>query len=647
MAEKTAENVVEEPTEPKTGDRDLGSWMTLIASTLAITYTGFHLYTAGFGNLPNLIQRSLHVGFALVLVFMLFSLRGKGGKRVSVLDWIFIAISILSTAWVAYSYDRFMLRLELTIVDIVLGALTVLTIMEAARRLIGTIFTALAAVFIGYAMLGPYIPMPFAHRGFSIEVIVNHLYTTDLGLWGVTTSVSATVVAIFIIFGSILFFSGGGTTFINMSLILAGRTTGGPAKVATIASALFGTISGSAAANVAVTGSFTIPMMKRLKYSREFAAGVEATASTGGQLMPPIMGAAAFIMAEIIGIPYVDIVKAAFIPALLMYGGVLVAVHFGSVRRGYAALPAEDIPDWRTTLGPRQLVPLLGPIAVLLWFLMGGSTPQRAGFAATIAAIVLFLFQDFNWDAYRGRFRALVRALESAGYALILIAVLAATAQIVIGIIGLTGVGVRFTAILMAASNGNLFLGLLITMGVALVLGMGMPTTGAYLLAASVLAPALVRMGLEPLQAHMFVFYFAIISAITPPVCAAVFVASGIAQGDWFKTALIATRLGLVAFIIPFMFAYSDALFLQGPALTVALAIVTASVGVIALAGGVMGQFIQRNTILESVMLVAASLLLIKPGSLTDIAGAAILAVVVAMQVYRLRRGAAYSATGT
>lgn len=630
---------IDEQQDVKSGDRELGSRMGGAAAALAVVYTLFHLYTSGFGNFPNLIQRSLHVSFALVLVFMLFSLKGRDSRRISVLDWFLIAVSIGSAAWVAYSYDRFMSRQALNEIDIVLGVLTILAVMEAARRLIGVVFTALATIFLAYALLGPNLPMPFAHRGFELNVIVNHLYTTDLGLWGVTTSVSATVVAIFIIFGSILFFSGGGTTFLNIALILAGRSAGGPAKVATIASALFGTISGSAAANVAVTGSFTIPMMKRLNYDRNFAAGVEATASTGGQLMPPIMGAAAFIMAELLGVPYVEIIRAAVVPAFLMYGGLFLAVHFGSKRRGYAPLGADDIPNWRQALGPRQLLPLIGPILVLLYFLLySGSTPQRAGFAATIAAIVLFVCQDLNWRAYGGRLRSLLKALESAGYALLMIAVLAATAQIVIGVIGLTGVGVRFTGILIAASDGNLLIGLFITMGVALVLGMGMPTTGAYLLAASVLAPALVRMGVEPLPAHLFVFYFAIISAITPPVCAAVFVASGIAQSDWFKSALISTRLGLVAFIIPFMFVYSPALLLEGPVLTMVFAITSASVGVVALAGGVMGQFIQRNTVVETLLLIGCALMLIKPGVSTDAAGAIILATVVGLQYSRLRR---------
>ena len=614
--------------EVRLGDRHLEGVLGRLVAVIAIAFTLFHLYTAGFGNFSNLIQRSIHVGFALVLTFMLFSMRGKGGRTVSIFDWLIVGIAIASTAWVAISYDRFMTRQALNTTDIVLGLLTVLIVMEAARRLIGLVFAILAASSIAYALAGPHIPMPFTHRGFGVDVIVNHLYTTDLGLWGVTTAVSANVVAIFIIFGSILFFAGGGTTFMNIALILAGRTVGGPAKVATISSALFGTISGSAAANVAVTGSFTIPMMKRLNYDKNFAAGVESTASTGGQLMPPIMGAAAFIMAELLSVPYVDIMVAALIPALLMYGGVFMGVHFGSKRRGYARLRDDEIPDWRAVLGPRQLIPLLGPIAVLLYYLFAGSTPQRAGFAATITAILLFLLQNANVAALRGRVLSLVRALESAGYALILIAVLAATAQIVIGIIGLTGVGVRFTSILISFSGGSLIAGLLITMAIALVLGMGMPTTGAYLLAASVLAPALIRMGLEPLQAHMFVFYFAIISAITPPVCAAVFVAAGIAQSDWLKSAFAAMRLGVVAFIIPYMFVYSPALMLQGEPLTVAMAVISAAIGVIALAAGVMGQFLTRNNILETLLLISGSLLMIKPGSITDLIGfAAVLAI--------------------
>lgn len=627
-------------TESTLGDRDLGGWVKLMAGVIALAYTLFHIYTAGFGNLPNLMQRSIHVGFALVLTFLLFSFRGRGGKRVSPMDWLFAVLTVVSTIWVIVNYDRFMQRLALETVDFVLGAITILLVMEAARRLIGMVFALLAAFFLVYAYFGPYIPMPFAHRGFGLNVIVNHLYTTDLGLWGVTTAVSANIVAIFIIFGTVLFFAGGGLAFMNIALILAGRTVGGPAKVATIASALFGTISGSAAANVAVTGSFTIPMMKRLNYDKNFAAGVEATASTGGQLMPPIMGAAAFIMAELLAVPYVTVMTAALVPALLMYGGLFLGVHFGSKKRGYARLADEEIPDWRKVLAPRQLLPLIGPIAVLLYYLFSGSSPQRAGFAATITAIVLFIFQDLDLAAYRVRARSMLKALESAGYALIMIAALAATAQIVIGIIGLTGVGVRFTTILISASGGNLLPALLITMSVALVLGMGMPTTGAYLLAASVLAPALVRMGVEPLQSHMFVFYFAIISAITPPVCAAVFVASGIAQSDWLKSSFAAVRLGIVAFIIPYMFVYSPALMLEGDPLWIAMAIVSASIGVTALAGGMMGYFIDRNNIAETVGLVAASLLLIKPGSLTDLIGLGLLAVICALQYLRVRRHA-------
>lgn len=638
LTNTSGEAILSDMQETRIGDRRVGGHVGVLISVIALSFTLFHLYTSGFGNFPNLIQRSIHVCFALVLTFMVFSARKGGGKHISAFDWVLIALSVASTVWVYVSYDRFMTRQALQAPDIILGGVMILLVMEAARRLIGLVFTFLAAAALAYAIAGRSIPMPFTHRGFGYEVIINHLYTTDLGLWGTTTAVSATVVAIFIIFGSILFFAGGGAVFMNTALIVAGRSVGGPAKVATIASCMFGSISGSAAANVAVTGSFSIPMMKRLKYDRNFAAGVEATASTGGQLMPPIMGAAAFIMAELLAVPYIEVMRAALIPALLMYGGLFLAVHFGSKRLGYARLRNEDIPDWRVALAPRKVIPLVGPITVLLYFLFSGYTPQRAGFAATITAIVLYLLQDLDITAGRERVRQLVKALEAAGYALILIAVLAATAQIVIGIIGLTGVGVRFTSILIAASGGNLVFALFIAMGVALVLGMGMPTTGAYLLAASVLAPALVRIGIEPIQAHLFVFYFAIISAITPPVCAAVFVSSGIAQSDWLKSSVAAMQLGATAFLIPYMFVYSPALLLQGNFLTVAIAVGSAAVGVMSLAAGVMGQFVTRSRIYETVMLIAAALMLIKPGSWTDLAGFAILALVWVLQSARARR---------
>lgn len=615
------------------GDRSLTGWTAHLATGVAVCYALFHIWTAGFGAFPSLIQRSLHVCFALVLVYLLWGGGRWAQKRVNLLDWACIAVAVVSAAWVWVGYDRFMERQDASLPDLIIGGALILVIMEAARRVIGVVFTVLAAAALCYAYFGRSIPMPFTHRGMEPGVIIDHLFLTDMGIWGVTTNITATVVAIFIIFGSVLLFSGGGQAFMNLALLIAGRATGGPAKVAVVASSLFATVSGSAAANVAVTGTFSIPMMRRLGYDRNFASATEATASTGGQLMPPIMGAGAFIMAELLAVPYVQVMLAAVIPCLLFYVGVFASVHLESRKRNYAPLDRALVPTAREVFAPAAFLPFLVPIAVLLGFLYLGFTPQRAGFSAVVTAVVLYTFIDLRPDAMRQRLLTIWKGLELAGYALVMIAVLAATAQIIIGIIGLTGLGVRLSSLLIAFSGGELLPALLMAMIVAIVLGMGMPTTGAYLVAASVLAPALTRIGMEPLQAHMFIFYFAILSAITPPVCAAVFVASGIAQSPWFRSALVAVRLGLVGFIVPFMFAYEPALLMRGDALSILLTLATALIGVLALAGGMAGRFLSRNAWWEGVVLVAAALMTIHPDYMLDLAGLAVIAAVCLRQL--------------
>jgi TRAP transporter 4TM/12TM fusion protein len=638
MTKQTAETPREVPTglpapEPEAyGNRRLEGWVRTFAAVIAICFTLFHIYTAAFGAFPNLIQRSIHVGLALALTFLLYGARPATRGRVTIIDAACVAIAFTSTVWVYINYDRFMSRMDIITTDIVLGILTIAIILEAARRVIGVVFTLLASVALAYAYLGQMLPMPLTHRGMTVPVIVDHLYRTDMGLWGTTTHITSTVVAIFIIFGAILLFSGGGRAFMNIALLIAGRSVGGPAKVATVSSSLFATVSGSAAANVAVTGSFSIPMMRQLNYNRNFAAGVEATASTGGQLMPPIMGAGAFIMAELLVIPYREVMIAAVIPCFLLYFGIFLAVHFESRKMGYAGLPSSLVPKAREVFAPRNMIPFLVPIIGLLVLLFQGYTPQRAGLVAVLLAIVLFLLRDLSLAGIQGSLRTLIGGFEQAGYALILIAVLAATAQIIIGIIGVTGVGVRLSSMMIAISGGELLYGLLIAMLIAIVLGMGMPTTGAYLLAASVLVPALSRLGLEGLQAHLFVFYFAILSAITPPVCAAVFVAAGIARSDWVKSAWIATRLGLAGFIIPFMFVYSPALLMQGEPIWILTAVATASLGVASLAGAAMGRFLAPNRVLETLALLAAALLLIQPNLMTDLPGLVLVLAVVAWQ---------------
>lgn len=629
------------------GNRAVRGGAARFARFLAIAYALFHLYTAAFGAFPNLIQRSIHVGFALMLTYLLYagSRRGQGTGRVPWYDVLAIAFSAFAAGYVSYNYYRFTVDVTSSnTFDLIMAALTILVLLEASRRVIGWAFPILATLFMLYAYYGRSLPMPWTHAGFELRPLLEYLFMSTQGIWGVTTRITSTEVAVYIIFGAFLLVTGGGRTFMDLALVLAGRSVGGPAKVSTVASSFFGTISGSAAANVAVTGSFTIPMMRRLNYGNDFAGAVEATASSGGQIMPPIMGAGAFVMAELLGVPYVDIVVAAALPALLYYGGVFVAIHFDSERRGLRGLPNELIPGTRDLIRFDRLAPFLTPIFILLYLLFSGFTPMRAGFWAIVTAAVLYLVSDFNPGNMLKRLSQMVNALEQGGYGLVLIALLAGTAQIIVGIISFTGFGARLSGLIIEASGGQLLLALVLSMLVALILGMGMPTTAAYLLGASVLVPALTRLDVLPLAAHMFVFYFAIISAITPPVCVAVFVAAGMAEGNWMRTAWIACRLGIAAFIIPYMFVYANELLLIGETGDIILAAITALIGVMGLAGGVMGYFRRRNHPIETIVLIASALSLIHPGIVTDIVGVVGVLLVYGVQKFLPMRAAGATA---
>jgi len=501
------------------------------------------------------------------------------------------------------------------------------------RRILNWILPAIAVLTIIYAYFGPYLPDALAHRGFSVDYILETLYMSTSGLWGTVTGVSATVVAGFLIFGSILYYTGGGEIFVDLAKAIAGRSYGGPAKVSCISSALFGTISGSAVANVVVDGVFNIPLMKRLKYSPEFAAAVEATASTGGQLVPPVMGAGAFIMAELTSTPYLKIALAASIPALLYYVGVASSVHFEARKSGLKRIPKELIPPFGKTF-PKS-APLFVPIALLIYLLTQGYDPTTSVFWATVVSVGLYVITARSLVRLRERLRNLVSALESAGKAIILVACLCACAQIVIGMFNLAGLGIRISEAVIGLSAGNKFLGLFFTMIVCIVLGMGLPTTAAYVLAASVTGPALIKLGLSPMAAHLFVFYFAIISAITPPVCAAVFAATAIAKSNWLTTGWLAVRMGMGGFLAPFCFAYCPPLLFVGSPLDIFWNSLVSALGVMAMAGAVMGYFGGRCKWYESLLLAIGALFLLKPGFITDLIG---LGTVIFIYIFQKRR---------
>ena len=636
----TALEAAELPEGVKTDEaeaRAIRGRLGLAVGVAAAVYALFHTWTAApfVGAYPDLIQRSIHLAFAFVLCFLLFAARpGRSpATRPSLVDWGLAAAAVAPLVYITVFYDWVMENpATSTPASLVLGTLLTIVTLEAARRTIGLTFTLIAFTSMAYAWLGPWIPGTWGHRGFSWTSILETLYLSTEGILGPVTGISATLVSIFLVFGAVLYHTGGGETFVDLAKLIAGRAWGGPAKVSVFSSAFFGTISGSAVANVVVDGIFNIPLMKRMKYRPEFAAAVEATASAGGQIMPPVMGAGAFIMAELLQIPYTRVALAATVPALLYYLGCGAAIHFEARRSHLARIPVELMPRARDVFAWRRSAALFIPVIILVYFLLSGYTAGTSTFWSIVAALALFLAAATSRADLGLRLQSMGQALVAGGKGIVQVATLIAAAGIVIGMINMTGVGVKLSEFVIGASGASLFLALVLAMVVCLILGMGLPTTAAYVLAASVVAPALIKLGTDELAAHLFVFYFAIISAITPPVCAAVYVAAAIARANWVRTGFIATKLGLAGFIAPYMFVYSPALLLQGPLWEVTWATITASVGVIALAGGAMGYFLRRATAPERGALIAAALLLIKPGVYTDAVGLLLLVTVTILQ---------------
>lgn len=470
------------------------------------------------------------------------------------------------------------------------------------------------------------------HRGFSLRSIIEILYLGPIGIWGLTVGLSATMIAGFLIFGAMLQELGGGETFVELALLIAGRSPGGPGKVSVFSSAFFGTISGSAVANVVVDGVFNIPLMKKVGYRAEMAAAIEATTSSGGQIMPPVMGAGAFLMSELIGVPYIKIALAAAFPAVLYYAGCWFAIHFEARRLKIKTVPPELIPKFRPLIP--KLPHLIVPAGIMGYLLAIGYSPSYSVLLAIVSAFILYMMGVRSASDLKERLKKVVIALDVGGRSIVMVAVLCACAQIVIGLFNATGFGIKISESIIGLSHGSIFLSLFFAMIVCLVLGMGIPTTAAYVLAASVVAPSLITLGIPPLTAHLFIFYFAIISAITPPVCAAVYVAAAIAGSNWWKTGWIACRLGLAGFIVPYMFYYAPSILLKDTLPNIIINGISASFGIVALAAGVMGYFFKNNSLFDTITLLSAAALLIKPGIYTDIVGYALLAFIFMKQKY-------------
>ena len=607
--------------------RTLYPRMEFIFGIVAITLSLFQLYTSWRGPFDNLVQRSVHIAFVFVILFATYPLKRKSVKRNEILwiDWILIILTLICTIWVALNANRFIDNPgESTRVDFILGVLIIPLVLEGSRRVIGPVLPIIAILTILYALAGQYLPGSWAHRGFSIRLVAKTLYISSIGIWGLVTGISATLIAGFLIFGVFLQKTGGGETFVDISLRIAGRSHGGPGKVACISSALFGTISGSSVANVVVDGVFNIPLMKNLNYKSELAAGIEATAATGGQIMPPVMGAGAFIMSALLGIPYIRIAAAAAIPAILYYAGCFFAIHLEAQRLHLKPVPSDMIPSFRKKILPRCL-PFVLPASVLVYFLGIGYDPALAIFYAVLISTGLHLITARDKETLKTRLKQIITSLEGGGKAIVMVGALCACAQVVVSMFNMTGIGAKICQVITDLGQGRMLPTLFCAMIVCLILGMGVPTTAAYVLAASVVGPSLIILGAESLSIHLFIFYFACISAITPPVCSAVYVASAIAHSNWWKTGWTACKIGLPGFIVPYMFFYAPTLLLYGNPVLIVINSVAALIGVFCLAAGTMGFFLKPISWIERLLLWGAALLLIYPEFITDIMGVVIL----------------------
>ena len=610
----------------------------------AIAFSAFQLYTAIFGNLASQLQRSVHLTFALGLIFLLYPISKKISKnRLPFYDAILAVISIIVGLYWTFEYEDLVNRAGMyTNIDFIIGALAILLVLEAARRVVGLPITIIAIAFLLYALYGNYMPGFLEHRGVSVQRLISHMYYTLDGILGTPLSVSATFIFLFLLFGAFLEKSGVGQYFNDLALLIAGRSVGGPAKVAVFSSALQGTISGSSVANVVTSGSFTIPMMKRTGYRPEFAGAVEAAASTGGQLMPPIMGAAAFLMAEFTGIPYWDIAKAAAVPALLYFAGIWIMVHLEAKRVGLRGLTKEELPNKKEILTKLYL---LLPIFIIIGLMASGFSPVRSALLGILSVIVVAAFRKET----RMSIKDIFQALENGARTALGVAAATAAAGIIVGVVTLTGLGLKFANGLIDLSGGVLILTLIFTMIASLILGMGSPTTANYIITSTMAAPAIILLLSDPstsaipvtvlLSAHMFAFYFGIIADITPPVALAAFAATGISGGNPIRTGFEASRLAIAAFLIPYIFIFSPSLFLIDTTFVqAALVIATSLIGMTGVGSGFMGYLLVKMNVVERVFGIAGGLLLIHPGGFTDLIGLGLLVVLLASQLLKSKK---------
>ncbi|WP_105619500.1 TRAP transporter permease [Vallitalea okinawensis] len=643
--------------------RKLVGWAGGVILSISVAMSLFQLYTSGFGLLQARLQRSIHLAFAMSLIFLLFPATKKSPKnKFTIVDVLFAIVGVVVNLYIVFNFESLAYRSGApTTMDIIMAVLAVIVVLEAGRRVIGIDLPILGVIFLAYAYLGPYLPF-LAHRGYSINRIAEYMYLTLEGIYSTPLAVAATYVFLFVLFGVLAEKTGLGQLFIDIAMAVAGKSTGGPAKVSVISSGLMGSINGSSIANTVTTGAFTIPLMKKMGYQPRFAGAVEAAASTGGQIMPPIMGAAAFIMAEFLGISYSTIIFAAIIPALLYYLAVGTMVHLEAAKHDLKGL--ERVPHIFNILKERGY--LLVPLVVIIWQLVGGFTPLSAGFYGSLSAMIIYFIELLivsrkeGLDLIKGIKMWLMdmRDCLSKG-AISSLGVTASCAAVgfIVGTCTLTGLGLTFAnktislaqtivdffagigLTFMATPSVHLFFTLVFTMIACTILGSGIPTTATYIILAMIAAPAIESLGVNPLAAHLFVLYFGVVADLTPPVALAAYAGAGIAGSNPFLTGFTAVKLALAGFVVPFIFVYNPVLLLQDVVLVEAIIpITTAVIGIIAMGAGAVGYLKTNAGIIERVLLFLSAFLLLIPGWKSDLAGIFLLLLIFTYQMMKKKK---------
>lgn len=613
----------------------VGRWASLF-SVVAVISSLFHFYTAGYRPLPALEQRPIHIAFMLFLCFLVYPMRrGKPAGPPPIADVLIGLVGAVSACYLAYNFETIVMRGGYaTTTDIVVGTVFCAVLIEASRRTMGYFLLVLAAVFVGFLFVGPYLPGIFGHGGFSFTRVMQQMYMSTEGVFGIAIGVSATYVYLFILFGAFLQKSGTTTFFTNLAFAAAGHSPGGPAKVAIIASGMMGMIQGSSAANVASTGLFTIPLMKRLGFQGYFAAAVEAVASCGGQFLPPVMGASAFIMAEYLKQPYAHVAAGAILPAVLYYSAVYYQVHLRARKVGMEGLPRDRLPKVAGVITREGH--LVVPLFVLVGMLVMGFTALYAAFYSIVAVLVVSSLRRHT----RMSFRDILEALELGGRNTISTAIACAAVGFIVGSVGMSGLGLLFTQWILKLAGGIILPALLLAAACSLLLSFGLPTTSVYIITATLVAPSLVDLGVAPLVAHLFCYYWGGVSAITPPVALAAYVGAGIAGAPIMKTGFTAMRLGIAAYILPFVFVYWPAMviWMESPIERVVLAVLGGAVAVFCM-GGIGERFLVRPlSWYKMVLLVVSVVLIIHPANIANIAAIVIAGWVAGTEYLAYRR---------